>query len=318
LSGISAFFSSPVMFYLERIAGIAGLFVIAYIIISSVVSLFRPSSPPAPNPTVLQGVSGNAGVAAPGFEDGFSTQAEHVKEKPSKGKSTILEIVETIVMTVLIFAAVRLMVQNFRIEGNSMEPNLHHGQYLIIEKMTYRFSEPKRGDVVVFHYPSNPNRDFIKRIIGVPGDTVQIQRGQVLINGTSVQEPYGPYPASYRWGPGVVGEDQYFVLGDNRNNSSDSHSWGMLPEELIVGRAWFSYWPVTEIGIVPHYDFPEAVSLLESGEAENALPSGKSPVLALPVYEAPEGDFRARHIGQISDSAFPPSPPVKAAAAAKG
>ena len=211
------------------------------------------------------------------------------KEKTSGPRSAIIEILETIVMTVLIFAAVRLMVQNFRIEGNSMEPNLHNGQYLIIEKMSYRFSEPQRGDIIVFHYPSNPKRDFIKRIIGLPGETVQVQRGQIFTNGKPLPESYQPNEGTYNWGPGLIGEDEYFVLGDNRNNSSDSHSWGTLPRDLIVGKAWFTYWPTSEWGVIPHYNFSESVSVLQH---QDTLDSPEVPMPSLEIGSNAKNQLR--------------------------
>jgi signal peptidase I len=259
---------------IESIAGIAGLVVIAYIIISSAISLFRPSPALEPVP-VAESLDG---TEAQQYVGDIQAQAPKSKEKTSRSKSAIIEIIETIVMTILIFAAVRLLVQNFRIEGNSMEPNLHNGQYLIIEKVSYRFSEPQRGDIIVFHYPSNPKRDFIKRIIGLPGETLQVQRGQVLINGNPLPESYQPNEGTYNWGPGLIGEEEYFVLGDNRNNSSDSHSWGMLPRDLIVGKAWFTYWPISDWGVIPHYTFPESVSELHRQDTSD-LP--EIPMLSL-------------------------------------
>lgn len=257
---------SPVAAYVEKALGVAGLVVITYMLISSVVSLFRSSSTRA-----IESVTSLDSTEPREVEDmSVVSDTGDQARSGSKAKSALLEIVETIVMTVLIFAAVRLMVQNFRIEGNSMEPNLHNGQYLIIEKVSYRFSNPKRGDVVVFHYPSNPKRDFIKRIVGLPGEIVEVRRNQVFINGKPLVEPYKPLQGSYNWGPAVVGDDEYFVLGDNRNNSSDSHSWGMLPRSLIVGKAWFCYWPLTEWGFVSHYDFPD-----ETGQK-----TASSPVMA--------------------------------------
>jgi len=211
---------------------------------------------------------------------GGETIADAETVKPaaqSAGKSAVLEIIETIVMTVLIFAAVRLLVQNFRIEGSSMEPNLHDGQYLIIEKLSYRFGDPQRGDVIVFHYPMNPQRDFIKRIIGLPGETVQVRRGQVFVSGQVMTEPYRPMEPTYNWGPEAVGPGQYFVLGDNRNNSSDSHSWGMLPRNLIIGRAWLIYWPLPDWGLIPHFRFPTSASL--------APPAGVMPMAGRAVAQ---------------------------------
>ncbi len=145
-----------------------------------------------------------------------------------------------------------------------MEPNLHNGQYIIINKLVYDLRAPQRGDVVVFQYPHDPSRDFIKRIIGVPGDQVTIERGTMYINGKKVEEPYIGQPGSYS-GSWEVMPGEYFVLGDNRNNSSDSHSWGVLPAENMIGRAWVIYWPFKDWGPVPHYVFD-----LRSGTAQTA------------------------------------------------
>jgi signal peptidase I len=187
------------------------------------------------------------------------------------------EIVETIILTLLIFLAVRSVIQNFKVEGASMEPGLESGQYLLVNKAVYFsvdtdpiagmvpflpranghpafvFQEPQRGDVVVFHYPRDPSRDFIKRVIAVPGETVDVRNGRVFVNGQVLSEPYEKEPPAYTYGPLKLGPDEYFVLGDNRNNSSDSHVWGAVPRANIVGKAWLRYWPVNEWGVAPNY-----------------------------------------------------------------
>ncbi len=170
-------------------------------------------------------------------------------------KSVGREVLETVLLTLLVFFLVRTFVQNFRIEGNSMEPNLHNGQYLLISKVVYLLHPPERGDIIVFHFPKNPKRDFIKRIIGLPGEKIEIRGGRVFINDRELMEPYSPNSGSYSWGPEVAGKDEFFVLGDNRSNSSDSHNWGMLPRENIVGKAWLSYWPPQHWALIPHYSF---------------------------------------------------------------
>jgi signal peptidase I len=169
----------------------------------------------------------------------------------------VREIVETLLLTILIFWAVNAATGRFCIDGSSMEPNLHDGQYIIINKLIYQLREPSRGDVVVFQYPNDPSRDFIKRIIGLPGDDVRIERGRLTINSYPVEEPYvaqlGSYSGTWKMGP-----DEFFVLGDNRNNSSDSHNWGILPRDNLIGRAWVIYWPLQDWGSVPHYDLRSA------------------------------------------------------------
>ncbi len=170
---------------------------------------------------------------------------------PSSASRLLRELVETIVLTVLIFLGIRLVIQNFKIEGSSMEPTLHSGQFLLVNKLAYRGSgEPQRGDIIVFK-SWTPDKDFIKRVIGMPGDTVEIRDSSVWINGERLEESYLDQATT---GPDQVthlGEDQYFVMGDNRNNSSDSRSHGALQGDQIIGKAWFTYWPPGKIGFVP-------------------------------------------------------------------
>jgi signal peptidase I len=190
-------------------------------------------------------------------------------------KSALREILETIILTILIFLLVRSVVQNFKVEGRSMEPTLESGQYLLINKAvywrldtlrsafafqregapvdspTYIFGAPQRGDVIVFQYPKDRSRDFIKRIIALPGETVEIRGGKVYVNGAALRESFQLEHPNYIYEPTRVPPGNYFVLGDNRNNSSDSHVWGMVPEENIIGRAWLRYWPPDSFGLLP-------------------------------------------------------------------
>jgi len=135
----------------------------------------------------------------------------------------------------------REQVMNFRVEGRAMEPTHHSGDYVTISKLARR---PARSDVVVFHYPQDESRDFIKRVIALPGESVEVRGGIVYVDGKALEEPYVREPASYAFPPETVPAGQYFVLGDNRNNSSDSHVWGFVPEKNIVGKVWFKYWPL--------------------------------------------------------------------------
>ena len=185
------------------------------------------------------------------------------EEGPSGWQTTwsiIREVGETIILTLIIFFLIQLFVRNFRVVGTSMISNLHDGQYLIIDKVTYNpylheylgIGGPQRGDVIVFKPPRNPEDDYVKRVIGLSGEKVQIINGQVLINDELMEEPFQPTTGSYSMSnPVIVPEGQIFVLGDNRNNSNDSHNWGPLPIENIVGRAWISYWPPDQWGIIP-------------------------------------------------------------------
>jgi len=187
------------------------------------------------------------------FEESPGNQ--EIKDQRQRGKSTLREIVETVLLTLLVFLAIRALIQNFRIEGTSMEPNLHDGQYLIINKLVYYLHPPERGDVVVFHYPRNPRRDFIKRIVGLPGEKVEVKGERLFINSEELEEPYALHTGGYAWGPQRLGKDEYFVLGDNRISSSDSRNWGPLPRDAIIGKAWISYWPPQHLGLVPHYSY---------------------------------------------------------------
>lgn len=167
-------------------------------------------------------------------------------------KSVALELLETIVLTLVIFLLVRTVIQNFRVEGMSMEPNFHDGQFLLINKLSYRLGEPQRGDVIVFRYPLDTSRDFIKRVIGLPGETVEIRGGQVFINNQPIADPATVNQAGYNLAPTVLGPEELFVLGDNRPNSSDSHSWGTVPLDLIIGKVVLSYWPPEDWGLIRH------------------------------------------------------------------
>jgi signal peptidase I len=164
------------------------------------------------------------------------------------------EIVETVLLTAAIFLVVNAATGRFRIEGDSMEPNLHNGEYVLIDKISYVLHPPERGDVVVFTPPNN-ERDYIKRVIGLPGDTVEVKSGQVYVNSVVLDEPYlknlihADMPAS------VVEEGRYFVMGDNRNNSSDSRAFGTITPQSIVGRAWLVYWPPSDWSTVPHHTY---------------------------------------------------------------
>lgn len=178
------------------------------------------------------------------------------------GKSIWREIVETLLLTVFIYVAVNFSTGRFRVEGESMSPTFHTNQYVVIDKLSYLLGQPDRGDIVVFRYPfSQPNneRDFIKRIIGLPGETVQIEGGVVRVNGQPLEEPYIQTPPAFG-GTWTLGADEYFVMGDNRNNSSDSRSWGPLKREFIIGRALFVYWPLEAIRWVPHHDYTATAS----------------------------------------------------------
>lgn len=179
----------------------------------------------------------------------------------------LYEIVETALLAVVIWLVVNFATARYVVEGQSMERNLHTGQFLIVSRLSYfelddliDLGEPERGDIVVFDFPGNPADDYVKRVIGLPGETVSIDDyGTVRVDGEALSEPYlepsVTYPYQGRTGAWVVPQGSYFVLGDNRNSSSDSRSWGTLDEAYIVGKAWVSYWPPQEWGVIPHYDY---------------------------------------------------------------
>lgn len=166
------------------------------------------------------------------------------------------EIVETLLLTLFIFWLVNTATGRYRVQGHSMMPTLEEGEYLIINKLSYYLDEPQRGDIIVLHFPRDRSREYIKRIIGLPGDMVEVADGRVSVNGVELEEPYINGAASYSSGSWRVPEGQYFVMGDNRNNSSDSRSWSYLPRADIVGKAWLIYWGVENWGLVPHHPQP--------------------------------------------------------------
>ena len=179
-------------------------------------------------------------------------------EKQNFG-AVLLDILETLLLSVVLFLIINAVSARVRVEGSSMEPSFHDGEFVIVSRLDYRFGYPDYGDVVVFHYPGNPEEEYIKRVVGGPNDHVRIVDGTVLVNGMMLTEPYVQAEPAYT-GEWDVPEDHIFVLGDNRNNSSDSHSWGPLPMENVIGRAVFVYWPLRDWGSIKSVD-PLAVSV---------------------------------------------------------
>ena len=163
------------------------------------------------------------------------------------------EFLQTALIALVIFLSVNLITARIRVEGISMEPSLHDGQFVVVNRLAYRWNEIQRGDIIVFHFPPDPSRRFIKRVIGLPGDVVSIHDGQVYANGLSLNEPYLAEEPLYH-GEWQLTPSEVFVLGDNRNNSSDSQNWGPLPVDEIIGKAILVYWPLDTLGLVPHYD----------------------------------------------------------------
>lgn len=198
-------------------------------------------------------------------------------------RTAVKEMLETAIYILLVFVIVRSLVQNFKIEGSSMEPSLFGGQYILVNKLVYFHFDlnaplrllpgyentppkviypirmPQRGDVVVFEYPGNVQKDYIKRVIGLPGETIEIRDAKVYVNGKLLDEPYlqgAPTRCSLEKacgrGPMVVPPDSIFVMGDNRVNSSDSREWDALPLHRVIGQAWLLYYPLDQWGTIPH------------------------------------------------------------------
>lgn len=161
----------------------------------------------------------------------------------------LIETIETILLAVLLFIGINAVSARIRVDGFSMLPTLQSHQYVLVNRLAYRLGSPQTGDVIVFHYPRDPEQEYIKRVIGLPGDRVQIANGEVMVNGMLIDEPYIADAPLYQteW---TVPENSLFVLGDNRNNSSDSHNWGPVPMEYVVGKAVLIYWPLENWGLI--------------------------------------------------------------------
>ena len=161
----------------------------------------------------------------------------------------LVDVLETLILSLVLFFLINSLSARIKVDGSSMEPTLHHGEFILVSKVNYKLGEPQRGDVVVFGFPRNITQEYIKRVIGLPGERIRIEDGAVYVNGQELSEPYIESAPVYN-GEWVVPEDTLFVLGDNRNNSSDSHNWGMVPRENVVGEAFFIYWPPSDWGTI--------------------------------------------------------------------
>ncbi len=179
--------------------------------------------------------------------------------------SWFLDFIETIVIALAIFVIVyQFLFQPHQVKGNSMYDNFYDGEYLLTDKVSYRFKEIEYADVIVFKAPRNEDYDYIKRVVGLPGDKIMIQGGRIFLNGEIYDETgYLDLNANTRAGQFAqegmtvtVPANQYFAVGDNRNNSSDSRDWGPIPVQNIVGKAWVKYWPLNKIGMVEKYPNP--------------------------------------------------------------
>lgn len=196
-------------------------------------------------------------------------------------KSTLKEILETVLMALAIFLLLQTSVMGFIVDGSSMEPNLHTGQRLLVNKavyfrtvipviqrvmpflkqegdVSYFVHPPRRGEVILFYFPRDTRQIYIKRVIGLPGETVELRDGEVYINGHQIQEPGTMPQARSPFGPITVPPNQYFVLGDNRNGSSDSRGGWTVPYNNVIGKAWLVYGRPWEWGAAPNFDLPLA------------------------------------------------------------
>ena len=185
------------------------------------------------------------------------------------------EIAEAVTLAAIVFLLLQTTVRNFKVDGSSMDPTLVHGQYLLVNRLVYLNVEmgrlstiipfwnvevessrhaihpPRRGEIIVFEFPdknpNNPRKDFVKRVVGLPGETIRIHHGEVLVDEQLLDEPYLAENGRSNSHEIKLGEGEYYVLGDNRNHSSDSRAWGVVPKENVKGKVWMVYWPAPEI-----------------------------------------------------------------------
>lgn len=192
------------------------------------------------------------------MEDYLKYQPENDRN-PISFKDHIIDFFQTLVVFAAIGTAVYwLIAQPHKVSGSSMHPNFRDGDYIITDKLTYKFDEPKRGDIVVFKNPKDETVDFIKRILAVPGDRIKVQDGKIYLNGGELNEPY--IASTIETNPGsfleegieiTVTDGHYITIGDNRPASSDSREWGFITKQEIIGKVFFRYWPANEIGLYP-------------------------------------------------------------------
>lgn len=179
------------------------------------------------------------------------------KERLSGFLRFLVDILETLVLAVVLFVTINLISARIRVDGSSMEPTLVSGEYMIVDRISYRLGSPKRGDIIVFHPPLKPKEEYIKRVIGLPSDEVEVKNNMVYVNGQHLDETYLKVTTNYI-GTWRVPAGQLFVLGDNRNNSEDSHDWGTVPMDYVVGKAILVYWPPPAWGLIDHVPLANA------------------------------------------------------------
>lgn len=166
-------------------------------------------------------------------------------------KRVFRDLFETVGLALILFLVINTVSARVRVDGFSMQPTLQDGEFILVNKLAYRMGTYTRGDIIVFRSPTTPDLDLIKRVIGLPGDQVVAEGGHILVNSQALNEAYINGAPEYN-GSWKVPEGHVFVLGDNRNNSSDSHQWGYLPVQNVIGKALFIYWPPPEWATVDH------------------------------------------------------------------
>lgn len=191
------------------------------------------------------------------FDEEALEQGDPSQESQSI-KRFFVDLLETIILAVVLFFAINAVSARVRVDGFSMVPTLQDGEYVLVNRLAYRNSLPEQGDIIVFRSPQSADLDLIKRVIGLPGDTVTISGGVVQVNGQALDEPYIAAAPVYN-GEWNVPEGNLFVLGDNRNDSSDSHAWGLLPVENVIGKAILIYWPIPEWNLIDHVEWAAAI-----------------------------------------------------------
>lgn len=186
----------------------------------------------------------------------------------------VRETVEAVALALLVFLFLQVSVSNFKVDGSSMQPTVEDGQYLLVNKLVYfkidtgriariipfwnveepeghfAIHPPERAEVIVFQFPGDPRKDFVKRVVGLPGEEVEVRNGMVYIDGVFLEEPYLLERDRSTAGPTLLKEREYYVIGDNRRNSRDSRTWGPVPEENVRGKVWLVYWPFSQVQLL--------------------------------------------------------------------
>lgn len=196
------------------------------------------------------------------LDDGWKWSIIKFELKKFITKPIVREILITVVLGLTIFFTARASLQTYEVFQTSMEPNFYEGQRVVVLKAAYWFGSPQRGDVIIFNAPDNSGEEWIKRVIGLPGDTIHIDHGVVYVNDVALDEPYVQRPAFYSMSKITVPENCYFFLGDNRVVSNDSHLGWYMTRESVIGKAWLITWPPASWGSVPAYQLNNQVAFV--------------------------------------------------------